>query len=927
MHQRCLGSYKKIIIQSTVPLDTLDNGLEVVGGKGRSLSRLLNAGYNVPGGFQVPTSAYRKFVEENNLRSNILGLAKPAIGNGTASFEQASQDIAQLFRDHALSTEMRTEISAAYDALSGAPAVAVRSSANAEDLPELSFAGQQETYLNVTGSEEVAAAVKNCWASLWTSQAISYRHENDIDHASVAMAVVVQVMVPSDVSGILFTANPTNGERSEMIVNCSFGLGEAVVSGQVTPDTYIVDRQSLAVKETVIGAKDQRIVSDGDQGTRMEDVPEVEKGQSSLSEGLLRELSELALSVEQEFDGVPQDIEWAVSEEKLHLLQARPITNLPPQPMQDVSWPEVSGSQLIKRMAAEVMPEPLSPLFEDLYLRALFDTQTWPEGYEYKGSQTRNFLKNFVIATVNGYAYTSIPIDGHKDWESFIGKVREEVGDIPWYRWLQIIFNPKDQAIEKGIKPGIRFLLMDPTELRHQWVFTILKWWRMLRRSDGVKRWGKVDLPTYLEGLERWQSLEPATATNEELLHGIRDLTVVEARYWHVLRRIIGAAKGTDMALQMFCEENAPNMGFASGTFLSGFKSKVVDAEMDMRVIAEQLRNNPRLYELTITTPAARFLRVLKEHPEGEAAHEAIDRYLNDYGLQVFNLDFAEPSLREAPLPFVVSLKALIRDSGFDVATRQNEVAKNRRAKWIEALKFFKGRKRIDFLRIYNTARINYPTREAAIFYMGKAWSLLRPFALELGTRLTVLGTIAQPDDIFYLTNDELQLAIAAAADGRPVAELVEQALAKRTLREQRQRLVPLPAVPPENKLGWAGDSKTFDTVKINDDDADILSGFAVSPGSVTGPASVIMSPNDFSKMKPDSILVCPLTTPAWTQLFPHATGLVTDIGSITAHGSIVAREYGIPAVLGTGNGTQVVKDGQMILVDGDKGIVTILEE
>ena len=204
MHQRCLGSYKKIIIQSTVPLDTLDNGLEVVGGKGRSLSRLLNAGYNVPGGFQVPTSVYREFVAENNLRSNILGLAKPAIGNGTASFEQASQDIAQLFRDHALSTEMRTEISAAYDALSGAPAVAVRSSANAEDLPELSFAGQQETYLNVTGSEEVAAAIKNCWASLWTSQAISYRHENDIDHASVAMAVVVQVMVPSDVYRVFY---------------------------------------------------------------------------------------------------------------------------------------------------------------------------------------------------------------------------------------------------------------------------------------------------------------------------------------------------------------------------------------------------------------------------------------------------------------------------------------------------------------------------------------------------------------------------------------------------------------------------------------------------------------------------------------------------------------------------------------------------
>ena len=912
--------------QFTVPLDTTDNGLEVVGGKGRSLSRLLNASYNVPGGFQIPTSAYRAFVADHDLQADILALAKPVIVNGTISFEQASDNIGQLFRDHALSAEMLEDITAAYDALPDKPAVAVRSSANAEDLPELSFAGQQETYLNVSGGQPVAAAVKNCWASLWTPQAISYRHENDIDHGSVAMAVVVQIMVPSDVSGILFTANPTNGERSEMIVNCSFGLGEAVVSGQVTPDTYVVDRQSLTSRETIIGAKDQKIVSDGKQGTRMEDVAQEEKVLASLSEESLRELVELALSIEAEFDNVPQDIEWAIRENELFLLQARPITNLPPEPLKDVGWPEIPGSQLIKRMAAEVMPEPLSPLFEDLYLRALYDTQTWPEGWEFKGSFTRNYLKNFVIATVNGYAYTSIPVDGNEDWNAHMDKLRADQGVVPWYKWLRAIFMPGNPALEKESMPGKRFLLLDLEGGRQNWIWKTLQWWRMFHRSDGIKRWRKLDLPAYLAGLDRWQTLKPAAATNEELLRGIHDLTVVEARYWHVLRRIIGAAKGTDMALQMFCEKNAPDKGFASGTFLSGFKSKVVDAEMDMRGIAEQICNNQRLYELTIVTPAARFLETLRNHPEGSPAYEAIDRYLNEYGEQVFNLDFAEPALIDAPLPFVMSLKALIRDSGFDLATRQKEVARNRRTKWIEALKFFKGKKRIEFLRLYRTAKINYPTREAAIFYMGKAWHLLRPFALELGRRLSDLGTIKQADDIFYLTGESLQQAVAAAADDKAMPELTDQATAQRTLREQRLRMIPPPAVPPENTLQWAGDSKTFDTVKINDDDADVMRGFAVSPGTITGAASVIMSPNDFDKMKPDSILVCPLTTPAWTQLFPHATGLVTDIGSITAHGSIVAREYGIPAVLGTGNGTQRIKDGQMISVDGDRGTVAILK-
>ncbi len=237
-------------------LDTKDDALEVVGGKGRSLAKLANAGFQVPGGFQITTAAYRRFVADNGLQEQIIELAKPAVVEGRISFEQSSAAIRQLFADIELSAEIRAEISEAYRALAGEPAVAVRSSANAEDLPGLSFAGQQETYLNVTGAQAVVAAVKHCWASLWTAQAISYRHRNGIAQDSVAMAVVVQRMVPAEVSGILFTANPATGERGEMIINASFGLGEAVVSGKVTPDTYIIDKGSRTAKETLIGPKE-----------------------------------------------------------------------------------------------------------------------------------------------------------------------------------------------------------------------------------------------------------------------------------------------------------------------------------------------------------------------------------------------------------------------------------------------------------------------------------------------------------------------------------------------------------------------------------------------------------------------------------------------------------------------------------------------
>ena len=258
----------------TTALDTKNDALEVVGGKGRSLAKLANAGFNVPGGFQVMTAAYRNFVAENDLQAKVIELARPTISGRTISFEEASKHIQQLFADNELSATITAEVTDAYNQLDAAPPVAVRSSANAEDLPGLSFAGQQETYLNVRGADEVVAAVKQCWGSLWTAQAMSYRHQNGIDQNSVAMAVVVQIMVPSEVSGILFTANPATGERSEMIVNASFGLGEAVVSGQVTPDTYIVDKATLAAKETMIGPKEQKIVSAGDQGVLLEDVAE-----------------------------------------------------------------------------------------------------------------------------------------------------------------------------------------------------------------------------------------------------------------------------------------------------------------------------------------------------------------------------------------------------------------------------------------------------------------------------------------------------------------------------------------------------------------------------------------------------------------------------------------------------------------------------
>ncbi len=357
------------------PDNTLAADLDTVGGKGLSLASMTAAGFAVPAGFTVTTAAYRQFVSDNDLQEAIIDGAKPELVGTAVSFDSASQQIQALFAKSELSATLKAQIAEAYAAFGGGESpVAVRSSANAEDLPDLSFAGQQDTYLNIRGRDAVYASVRDCWASLWTARALSYRHEHAIAQEAVAMAVVVQEMVPSEVSGILFTANPATGERSEMIVNASFGLGEAIVGGEITPDTYIIDRETMAVRETIIGSKEHMLVSAAGQGTDTRELSAAEREQSSLAEPVLRELVQLAIAVEQHF-GQPPDIEWAVVNGTLALLQSRPITNLPPAPLKEIRWEKpdmpdwVSELALLRKNLSEHTPGPVSPLFEDLYLK------------------------------------------------------------------------------------------------------------------------------------------------------------------------------------------------------------------------------------------------------------------------------------------------------------------------------------------------------------------------------------------------------------------------------------------------------------------------------------------------------------------------------------------------------------------------------
>lgn len=867
--------------------------LETAGGKGQSLTRLVGAGFAVPHGCILSTQAYRRFVHDAGIAGPLLDATVPEIVHGALSFDAAAKRIHDLLESATLPDDLADTLSNAYAEVGtdSAP-VAVRSSATAEDLPDLSFAGQQESYLNIRSLAAFIAAVRRCWVSAWSARALAYRHRMGVDNAGVAMAVVVQRLVDADVSGVVFTANPATGTRAEMIVNASYGLGEGIVGGTVGPDEFVLDRTTLSVRDTHLGDKAGMVTGKHDGGTRFVEVSPDRRTTPSLTANQLAELGRLALAVEEHFASVPQDIEWAFASGTLWLLQSRPITNLPPEPLADVRWdPPEPGAYLQRSQWVEHVPEPVSTLFEDLHMKRSLQA-AWGRNMVRRGhhdfADTQPPASFHLTTTVNGFTY-------------------RQVGEPP-----------------RTGRPG-------PASTRRRSPRRLALFATLRMYLTFVPKWRHIALPRYLRSIRAWRALDPGSASIEQLWTGIRELSKADARYWYNdgVWNAFALTRGTEYQLQNFLEEHGDGQ-FTSGQFLSGLGSAAFDAQTKLSAVAKAIRDDDALFNAVIAASPHRLREVLDNHPNGTTARTALEGYFATHGHQVFTLDFVEPSESESPLSTLRSLYALLL-SPYDANAVQRQLRERRREAFRAATKYFKGSLRWRFWWRVWIARRYYPNRERAMFHLGRAWTVLRPLAQELGRRLVEAGTLHAPDDIFFLTTPELGRAVRSIValtrlpdthrqahypDGPSLPEYARLAVQRRELREARKRLIPpalIPGPPPWSPLASDDALPQLDN---------IMKGSPVSPGRATGEACVILSARDFGKMRPGAILVCPTTTPAWTQLFPQANALVTDIGGILAHGSIVAREYGIPAVLGLVDATERIRDGQTLTVDGDKGLV-----
>ncbi|NUR89210.1 MAG: pyruvate, phosphate dikinase [Nonomuraea sp.] len=806
----------------TLPLNDPRADLATAGGKGESLARLAAAGLPVPPGFHLTTDAYRAFVAANGL-------------TGSSDRER--------FTAGEIPADLAEAILAAYAPL-GEAAVAVRSSATAEDLPGMSFAGQQDTFLNVRGDQALLDAVRRCWASLWTERAIAYRERNGIAHDQVALAVVVQELVEADTAGVMFTE-----EQGNLIVNAAFGLGEAVVGGLVTPDTYTVDRDGPAVVDEQISDKSVMTVRTQD-GTREVPVPRERRESPALSTDQVTALAGLGLRIERLY-GRPMDVEWAFAGGEPYILQARPITG-----QREVWNDTLRGDYLWSNgNAGEAIPSVMTPATWSLVQRFMTDIFFVADivGHPMFGNIGGRFYMNLSpLITLGGAIGSGARV--RKALVPIFGKLPDGLRTplLPISRW---------QAIRAAM-PLIKGRLA------------------MRKASRRV--------PAFVASArQRSEDLRARIATSDDL-GALWEREV--APYFTECTTMLGAAGRQDAGSLVFLDrELAALVGEADANALIS-SVKVGDS---------------RLESLGPLLGLARLRR-------GEITRE---EYARQYGHRCPDeFEISVPRPAEDPAWIDKQLDGLTIDPA-DLLRKQDEAsdAAWRRFRDRDPKLAAKYRRRI--LRWGEIAGEREGTRSEVI----RAFWVLRDFVRRAG-ELTGRG-----DDLFFLTIQEILQVLRG--DQEPLVLLDR----RRAAYDHYRSLPNYPGLirgrfDPDR---WAADperrSDVFDATASVAAAATSITGFPGAAGVVEGTARVITSVADGERLGEGEIRVTTVTIVGWTPLFPRAAAVVTDVGAPLSHATIVARELGIPAVVGTGNATMRIHDGDRVRVDGGSGTVEVV--
>ncbi|KZE15603.1 PEP/pyruvate-binding domain-containing protein [Priestia aryabhattai] len=829
----------------------VDGANERVGAKALNLIKMKRKNLPIPDGFVIQTEALKRYIEWNGIDRQTDNIHERIL-HGEIPIEIES-DLIEAFRN----------LKCSYTS------VAVRSSSSAEDLEGASFAGQYETYLNVKSTEDFLSKVKACWASFFTERVEQYTQNMYANFDEISMAVVVQGLIQSEVSGVIFSQNPVNHNTKEMMINASYGLGEAIVSGLVTPDVYLVNKQTFKIEKEK-GLKEVKIIPLA-EGVEEIETTEDEQQRFCLTDEKIIELAEITKEVEALYQH-PVDIEFGVQDNQVYLLQARAITTL-------------------------TEAKELTPFQKDISLS--FDD-----------------MEEFWILNDTSFSHAVSPL-----YASFIIPAFSE-GTAASFKKLKFMFNRLNLKLYKGhiytkmepFKGDSNKRFQENKELMES-IYPIL-----------TKRMNQMITEQFLPYYNKLNSFTYESLTlqrGKEILQSLADFykTAYDLHFDIVMPQ---------MSLNTIVEEYYKNLtnkksGHDVYELLTGKMNKSLETDQQLSRLALTVKRDSELTEIFQEECTETLLKKLEGNKAAKSFMAEIDTFLKKYGYRnVVSHDFVGETWLENPLHALSIIQGYVNNNyNFDENFKQT--VKKREQNYNEFLEqIVDSKHKEEFKKYYQWALNASVIRDDHHFYIDAMLDAkARLFLLNLGNLLVHHHVFLVEEDIFFLYLDELESLLENPAD---MTKLIEKRKKEHAEHEQTSNLPRYFGIPEAAQLKEA--EKYMGAIEEDDANSEhSIKGLASSSGIYTGKVKVISNTKEFYKLEKGDVLVCKTTTPLWTTLFQTAGAVITDAGGILSHSAIIAREYEIPAVVGTKISTDKLKDGDMVMVDGTNGIVTLLND
>ncbi|WP_261133974.1 phosphoenolpyruvate synthase [Bacillus sp. Marseille-Q3570] len=852
--------------------------LSLVGGKGLKLGELSNLeGIHVPEGFCVTTAGYRKAIGQNETYHALLDRLAMLKADDRGHIGEISKKIRQLIMEVEIPSDVAEAVTHYLSRFGNEHAYAVRSSATAEDLPHASFAGQQDTYLNIIGKEAILQHIRKCWASLFTDRAVIYRMQNEFDHSQVYLSVIIQKMVFPQASGVLFTADPITSNRKLLSIDAGFGLGEALVSGLVSADCYKVQEEEIVDKW--IATKKLAIYGRKEGGTETLQLDPDQQKTQTLTDQQILQLAHVGRQIEAHF-GCPQDIEWCFVNDTFHILQSRPITTLYPIPEADDQENHVYVSVGHQQM----MTDPIKPLGLSFWMLTTHAPMRIAGG--------RLFVD--VTQKLASPASREIFLDTMGQHDPLMkDAIMTIIERKDFIRTL-----PDDKREES---PGNSNKGTSSAEIESDPSIV----------SELIKR-----NQTSIEELKQNIKTKSGTDVFDFILEDIQQLKKIlfDPQSSQVFMAAINASSWINEKMNEWLgEKNAADM-------LSQSVPNNITSEMGLALldVADVIRPYPEVVAYLQQVKDDDFLDDLVKFEGGQKTKDVIDAYLHKYGMRCAGeIDMTKTRWSEKPTTLVPMILSHIKNVEPNASNRKFEQGRKEALKkeqvLLERLKQFpdgeqkakETKRMIDLIRNF----IGY--REYPKYGMVNRYFVYKQALMKEAEQLLEDGVIHEKEDIYYLTFEELREVVRTN-------QVDDQIISNRKDEYKvYEKLTPPRIITSDGEI-------MNGKFKRENLPADAIAGLPVSSGVIEGRARVILDMGD-ADLEDGDILVTSFTDPSWTPLFVSIKGLVTEVGGLMTHGTVIAREYGLPAVVGVENATRLIKDGQRIRVHGTEGYIEIL--